>query len=156
MASLISAIAKALRRYNSNAMLVLADLVEEHELHECARLLRKTESIPIEGLSESYSALLSLRNMVRRPAKRTLLEGVAMRRYLRWAGTDLIKMHINARYGKETVPNSRIIYGTTPTPHARRRSHAPNCASIRTHQLPCDCGLEDNNEDFIVRASRVL
>lgn len=126
MASLITCLAKALRRYDAESMLVLADLCEERELHESARILRLDDRGPRGALYEAYTELHRVRGSVRKPhpllkvyKNNTRLQ----KRFKRWLGEGPnpgITPIGNATHSTNGYIQSRNQQPITP--HAFRRN----------------------------------
>lgn len=156
MGSLIKLVARAMRRYGRDTMLILADLCEERELHEVARKLRATTlHVKTElGALTAFIALYNLRNMIR--PKRKM--GDAMIRYNMWIGEHKWSVR-QTQYGPEKIRqmyNDHLIgateagrlLGVTPLPPYRSGPRLPNdqLATSSPGHVCARCDATSTNE----------
>ena len=81
MASLASQVARCIRRFNHDNMLVLADMLDERELHESASVIRNNLD-----KSDPFRAFITL-YQIRKAIRKSRPMGDAMIRFARWEGT---------------------------------------------------------------------
>lgn len=122
MATLKSQVARCLRRYNYENMMILADMLEERELFEAARVIRH------DGKFLAFHTLYQLRNYMipvrlRQGHLQTRSRGMTISRFKKWSNepansriSEIIVSDTVAGYSEpiaiESEDNSRI---TTPT-----------------------------------------
>lgn len=110
MATLISQVARCLRRYNHENMLILADMLEERELHEAARVIRHG------GKFLAFHTLYQLKNYMipvrlrqghiqtRRP------RGMTINRFKKWSNEPA-----NSRISEILASDTIVGYTEFPT-----------------------------------------